>query len=206
MFELNGPPPGGECWGGGAHIFDGEVSFTGCVFTANAGGVGAGLLVRWGASCVATRCILSDNVGPAAQVEEGQLVLNQCTLVRNHGGIYCGNEPLHLHKCIIAFGTAGQAVVGPCANLICCDLYGNAGGDWVGDIASQYGINGNIGADPLFCDPDNDDFTLDCSSPCLPGNHPDGANCGTIGAHGLGCGATPVEVTSWGRIKSEYRD
>jgi hypothetical protein len=30
---------------------------------------------------------------------------------------------------------------------------GNGGGDWVGGIADQHGVRGNISADPLFCDP-----------------------------------------------------
>lgn len=205
VFDQNGPNTGQECWGGGVHVFGGEVSLTECVFNANVGGVGAGCVVRWGGSCVATRCTFVGNTGAVVMVEEGQLVLNQCTFVRNHGAIHCGTHPLHLHRCIIAFATVGQAVYGSCASLICCDIFGNAGGDWVGDIANQYGINGNISADPLFCDPDNYDFTLDCSSPCLPGNHPDGSDCGTIGTHGIGCGSTPVEVTSWGRLKLRYR-
>ena len=37
-------------------------------------------------------------------------------------------------------------------------------------------------ADLLFCDAENGDYTLDACSPCLPGNHPDGVDCGLIGA------------------------
>ena len=78
-----------------------------------------------------------------------------------------------------------------------CDLrivkshrpYGNSGGDWVGCIADQDGINGNFCEDPLFCDPTSGDFTLDRSSSCLPGNHPSGEDCGLIGALEQACGA-----------------
>jgi hypothetical protein len=102
-----------------------------------------------------------------------------------------------LANTIIAFSTQGAAV--GCSDnssvtLTCCDIYGNAGGDWVGCIAGQNGINGNFSADPLFCDPGNADFTLDSRSPCLPGSHPDGVNCGLIGALGEGCGIFTVTL------------
>jgi hypothetical protein len=64
--------------------------------------------------------------------------------------------------------------------LSCCDLFGNAGGDYVGRIGGQIGIDGNFSADPAFCDTLNGDFTLGDCSPCLPGNHPDGYDCGGI--------------------------
>jgi hypothetical protein len=33
-----------------------------------------------------------------------------------------------------------------------------------------------------------EDYRLEPGSPCLPGNHPYGYDCGLIGAHGIGCG------------------
>jgi hypothetical protein len=88
--------------------------------------------------------------------------------------------------------------------LTCCDVYGNAGGDWVGCIADQYGINGNFSEDPLFCDMSGGDLTLCANSPCLP----TGNSCGVlIGAHDQGCPdcSSPVKPTSWGAIKALYR-
>jgi len=46
-------------------------------------------------------------------------------------------------------------------------------------------LGGNVAADPLFCGPG--DLRLQAASPCLPGQHPDGADCGGIGALGA-CG------------------
>ena len=54
-------------------------------------------------------------------------------------------------------------------------------------------------------DPEGGDYTLNASSPCLPGNHPDGVDCGLIGALGEGCGAVPVKEKTWGRIRAGYR-
>jgi hypothetical protein len=68
--------------------------------------------------------------------------------------------------------------------LTCCDVYGNAGGDWVGYIADQAGINGNFSADPLFCDTANGDLHIFNASPCAPANN----SCGVlIGALDVGC-------------------
>jgi hypothetical protein len=106
---------------------------------------------------------------------------------------------------VIAFSTEGQAAGGEHPiTLSCCDLYGNAGGDWVGNIADQYGIRGNISEDPLFCDAENGDFTLQCTSPCAPFSPPN-EECDLIGAWPVGCGGTPVSESTWGVIKALFR-
>ncbi len=114
----------------------------------------------------------------------------------------CSSAPA-IENTIVACSTYGAGVVwisGAVPVLTCCDLYANEGGDWVGPIAGQYGINGNISEDPLFCAPVADDFTLHEDSPCAPG----GA-CGLIGAWPVGCGPTPTVETTWGAIKGLYR-
>jgi hypothetical protein len=81
-------------------------------------------------------------------------------------------------------------------------IYAHPGGDWVGCIASQLGVNGNIGADPGFCAQPGD-LHLCTDSPCVPEHS--GA-CGLIGALGVGCsicGPTAVTPATWGRIKAE---
>ncbi|MEZ5066611.1 MAG: right-handed parallel beta-helix repeat-containing protein [bacterium] len=57
--------------------------------------------------------------------------------------------------------------------------------------------------DPLFCDPENHDFTVRENSPCV---EPGSLGCGQIGAFGAGCGIVSVEASSWSRIKSSYRN
>jgi hypothetical protein len=89
--------------------------------------------------------------------------------------------------------------------ITCTNIWGNHGGDWVGCVADQAHIDGNFSADPLFCDADLGDFTLSSASPCLPGNHPDGVDCGLIGAFGQGCGPVSVEPETWAGIKARYR-
>jgi hypothetical protein len=70
------------------------------------------------------------------------------------------------------------------ALLACSNLHGNQGGDWVGNYASLYGIDGNDSRVALFCDTDSGDFTLQANSPLLD---PDIFACGVPGALGEGC-------------------
>ena len=86
----------------------------------------------------------------------------------------------------------------------CNDVWNNVF-NWYGPDPT--GMNGNISVDPLFCDATQDDYTLSTPSGCLPGNHPDGAACGIIGALGEGCsGPVPTVDTSWGRVKSRFQE
>ena len=114
--------------------------------------------------------------------------------------------PSSFENTIIAFSRWGAAVAGAgtLPILACCDIYGNEGGDWVGVIEDQYGINGNISADPLFCDPENGDFTLHEDSPCAPFTPPN-EECDLIGAWPVGCEVTAIHSTSWGGIKAMFR-
>jgi hypothetical protein len=117
-----------------------------------------------------------------------------CTFVNNKGAegnaIYATFTTVRLYNCVIAFGQAGPAVFcdeGGDAHLYCCDIYGNAGGDWVGEIAPQLGQAGNISADPLFCDWPNRNYRLAENSPCAPFTPPN-PECDLIGAWPVGCG------------------
>jgi len=115
---------------------------------------------------------------------------------------------VYITNTIISFSSQGEAVF--CdksgATLKCCDVYGNAGGDWGPCIAYQLGLNGNFSADPKFCHRWDGDYCIDYSSPCTPGNNPYGYDCGLIGASGVGCERpTGIQPTTWGRIKTMFR-
>ncbi len=178
--------------GGAAHCEDHSApEFTNCVFVANTAAFGA-----------AINCY--ENAAPD---------LTSCTVVRNtavnfDGGAIMGFEsstPTLLNS-IISFSERGGAVQcqsGSAATLVCTDVYGNSGGNWVGCIGGQANLNGNFSADPLFCDPEAGDFTIPSDSPCAP---PGVTGCGLIGALPVGCGLVSVEAESWGRIKAMYRD
>ena len=120
-------------------------------------------------------------------------LVSQCSFWGNSSGYGGGDiksieSSLVLRGLILACSQDGVPVEcdGNLPQLECCDIYGNAGGDWVGCIADQYGIDGNFSLDPRFCDASGGDFYLAGDSPCLRGL------CGTVGALGKGCfGAGP---------------
>jgi len=153
-----------------------------------------------------------------------------CTLALNRApigsGIFYGSPldsplrgagiSLSVANSIIAFGEGGQPVSCEDTALIvfsCCDVYGNAAGDWVGCLTGLDKANGNISENPLFCGLESADlqlfgdrFTLSPESPCLPTK----GGCALIGARGLEeCVAIPtksaLEETTWGQVKAAYR-
>ena len=140
------------------------------------------------------------------------------TFVRNHAGSSAGlgclggiapsitNNLVALNEAQIAAGIGCDNVTDP--SLFCNDVWGNIPDNYGPWCLDPTGTNGNISKDPLFCGPSSPDYTLCANSPCLPGNHPDGASCGLIGARGSGCspcGPTVIEHTTWGRVKSLFR-
>jgi hypothetical protein len=146
------------------------VTFEGCQFIANFGGqFGGGGLMTYGSSTRILNCTFVLNAAPSG------------------GGLDIWQAAPRVWNTIIAYSIEGQAVS---ANsdfepIVCCDFYGNAAGDWVGDIAPQEFMNNNKSADPLFCNPELSDFGLQPDSPCAPENNP---ACGLIGALPVGCG------------------
>jgi hypothetical protein len=121
------------------------------------------------------------------------IVLSGNTIVFNQadGIVFAAGMPCSLRTSILAFN-AGRAMVSApddTVHLSCCDVYGNAQGDWTDNIAFFAGIEGNFSANPLFCDPEDTLFTLAANSPCLPKNHPYGFGCDVVGALAKGCTA-----------------
>jgi len=102
-------------------------------------------------------------------------------------------------------GIGCDETTGP--TLRCNDVWGNIPTNYGGGCSDQTGINGNLSACPSFCNADMGDFHLCDGSPCASGNHPDGYDCGLIGALDVGCscGPTSAKPTTWGAIKSMYR-
>jgi predicted outer membrane repeat protein len=177
--------------GGAIALHDGCAgTFLNCTFISNSAQYGGGIFCSWNSHSAIANCTFYGN-----SAEGGS-------------GLYCFyDSDAVVEQSIFAFSIEGNAVQlqDASAALACCDIYGNAGGDWVGGIEDQHGVNGNISEDPLFCDPENGDLTLHVHSPCAPFSPPN-EECGLIGAWPVACGGpTVVESTTWGRIKAAYR-
>jgi predicted outer membrane repeat protein len=188
--------------GGGVYAAESSPVFTDCLFSGNtANDKGGGVYCRELSSPTFEWCVFSNNQagGWGGGMHCYSMVspsLRHCTFCGNSGsnggGLSTQDAFVTVENTIIAFSASGEACYCDGTSditLSCCDLYGNAGGDWVGCVAAQYGVNGNISEDPLFCDPDNGDFGLaSYSSPCAP-HTPPNWECDLIGAWPVGCTA-----------------
>ncbi len=120
-------------------------------------------------------------------VYNGDLVLPPRTVVirsniiaaNNNAGIYRSGEPLPAMP-----------------DVDYNDVWGNGVNYW-NIIPGGHEISAN----PMFCAPSTDNFLLDSGSPCVG----TGQMGTTMGALGVGCGATAVVPSSWGAIKALYR-
>ena len=184
--------------GGGFANFDSSPTVADCVFIDNIGVEAGGGFYAGGdgfsSITGSTFAGNSSNLGGGVYSHLSNLSLAACTLVENTAavagsGIYVAYTPTYLEQVIIAFGQGAPAI--HCGDsesppvFSCCDIYGNAGGDWAGCVSDQLGVAGNISIDPLFCDITTGDFTLHDDSPCAPGH---GTGCALIGAWPVGCG------------------
>ncbi len=169
---------------------------------------GGGIACHLGAPTL-RRVLLAGNEagrdGGGLYCQDSDPQLEQVTLVGNvsdagGGGLGCDQSASPtLTGCLTADNAAatGGGIycrdAGSAPAIACSDVFANAGGNYGGTLADQTGINGNISADPLFCDAPGGEYTLDALSPCLPWNN----DCHVqMGAYGWGCGVTAAEETT----------
>jgi len=151
-----GPLFSGSNSGGGMLFDNASPTIKNCVFTDNTATMGGGVMI-YQASPRFSNCTFVEN---SADYGSAITLYSQATAT--------------VENCLAAFNLGGPPVY--CvelstATMSCCDVYGNAGGDWTDCITGQEGSNGNISADPRFCDPDANEFGLLLTSPCAPANN-----------------------------------
>ncbi|MBD3348013.1 MAG: hypothetical protein GF400_02310, partial [Candidatus Eisenbacteria bacterium] len=157
--------------GGAIYIHASNLSATGCEFTHNLAELNGGALSAIDTSVELTGCLISHNDSPLGS-----------------GLNLSGTSTATVDHSIVSFGITGEAIRcrdSATADLSCCDIYGNEGGDYVGCVTGEMGIDGNFSLDPEFCRPDSSDFGVSVGSPCL-----DAPGCGLIGGVSEGCGFT----------------
>jgi len=174
-------------WGAGIRLGFGTNIILHSTFYRNTG-IGGGAFCQ-GFNTTIAYCLFIENSGRsggALGCSDGSPRINNCTFFENsatNGGgaaIYCipPSSPI-FENCIIAFSPQGEAIYGGTSTLSYSNIYGNAGGDWVGYISPQLGTNGNISQDPLFRDSINNDIHLmsiacgdSADSPCIDAGDP----------------------------------
>ena len=170
-----------------------------CAITLNTARNVAGGILCSNNGCIfeLTSCIIRGNSANSRAnamycLNDNIALVTSCTFVDNEGGdgavyVYDGGA-LNMTSSIVAFND-GQGLVCDSSDdpievsIACSDIYANSGGDGI----CGYDLGANFSADPMFCDLPGGNVSLQTGSPCLPGNHPDGANCDLIGALGEDC-------------------
>lgn len=144
-----------------------------------------------------------DNLGgPGIRLATGvaglEPALTGLTLAGNGGvGLVVDDLEVVATRLLIASnqGAAADLLLGAILETSCSNLFDNAGGNWTGNISAQATLNGNFSADPYFVDAAGGDYSVVEVSPCLPGNHPDGATCGLVGILEVGAFAAPQWIS-----------
>lgn len=200
---------GNSAWrGAGIYVENGAPLITGCRFEANEGrwhGGGAALV---NSAAEIVDCLFHANWGKtggsAVLLAEGSAALLRGSTVWSNGTdpeqaavSLSGFSTLELDHAIIGGSNhlGVRCFDGSSAVAVTCDIWGNAGGDWVGALAGQEARDGNVSTDPQFCDPAGADFSIRVSSPCAPDSTGDGA---PIGAFAPACSADGLAATGPG--------
>ncbi len=203
-------------FGGGVYADDtaGYVGFNSCRFSHNTASSGGGFFACGPNTAGIANSVFDGNsvtgyggglliVDPRGDADPSRdLTFYRLTFSENSADLGGAAISSYLNvlfaNTIIAFSdsptTPVECHAGAIVTLGCCDVFGNAGGDYVGCIAGQLGIDGNIWNNPMFCgvefEPD-DPYSLDVNSPCADENN---GSCDNIGARPVKCGVPWVFI------------
>ena len=193
--------------GGGVYVWNSSPTLRDLRFVDCDAEYGGGLVLENSTSIVgnivATGCT-ADRDGAGIFISGSQVTLFTLTLVGNStpwggGGIALKNaSAVVITRALITANSAGGGGAiycrdaGNTLHITCSDAFANTPSNY-GNCPDPTGTEGNISADPLFCDAAGGDYTLAGPSPCLPWNN----DCGVqMGVFGMGCETTPVGETT----------
>ena len=178
-----------EKYGGGLMIFTAVASVTDVTVSGN-------------------NCYTDDSFGGGIIINNSEVALTNVSVTDNTasfgGGMSVGNSDVTLTHVTISGNTAttsgGGFLSTPFSNnTLTNSIIWNNSPESIyafatttisySDIQGGWGGEGNIDADPLFCNPDSSDFTLAENSPCV-GTGESGVN---MGAFGVGCEALSTD-------------
>ena len=199
-FERNAAYSGGAiyCYSNGCNPRVRE-----CVFIANTASGSGGAIYSYESAGLFEFCTFArneaDDGGAVYVYHHGYPRFMGCTFdsnsaARGGGMYYSSGYYVTMERCIISFSTSGEAIYsGEATTLSCCNIYGNAGGDWIGAIAPLSGQDGNIGEDPLYCREAFPEAPLSLQewSPCAAFSAPN-FECELMGSQPVGCDLSDI--------------
>jgi len=203
---------GNQADGAGGAIFaedNSDLVFNTCLFDSNIGYREGGAIGAANSVVQLTGCRVTHNTclgmgskrGGAIAVTASSLTLSGSTVTDNRlytydpehepafgSAIYSSQSDIEVTRCVLSHNLGDTAFWAEdetsTLTFACTNVFGNEAGDWIGSIETFAQTSNNLSADPLFCDAENGDYTLNDCSPCAPENSP----CGElIGALGVAC-------------------
>jgi hypothetical protein len=187
-----------------------------CRFHHNFADARGGAIYMAHVRAVVEECVFAFNQAPQGgaiyMIDMWEASVSRCTFVRNSGAetgaLHVVSSPgIRVENSIVSYGGDGTPYFVGATSAVtfaCMNTYRNPVTNALPLAAIDGG--GNFSADPVFCGSvDSMDYSLMQGSSCLPGNHPSGSDCGTIGARGQGCAPVPVRPATWSQIKALYR-
>jgi hypothetical protein len=139
--------------------------------------------------------------GEGGTVRHNTLVLNRGSNVATGGGLAVASGTPIIEANIVAHSQIGGGIrcVRGGEPLVRNNLFWNPRGEEDQGCEVDWESQGNLVADPLFCDLDSEVYTLAQNSPALL--HP----AGPLGVFPTpGCSPVQVIATTWGRLKAQY--
>lgn len=214
----NGPATGATFMaGGGVYTTGASTDLTHLIVTGNSAMLGGGVSLNGGAQVDLQHSLIAQNTasfyGGGIDYENntaGQILSN--TIAHNAGGgaggggLYLTASAASIQNNISAFNTGGTSFgngmsLGTAPTVLSCnDVFGNDNSQYTG-IADPTGTDGNISADPLFCETVDGPYRLPVSSPCAPDQS---GGCGLIGVYGADCAGSPVPDDGAGTVPAVF--
>lgn len=185
--------------GGGAYLRDNSIGeFYNCVFKENfTSGTGGGISLKNDADIILDHVFFTENssdyYGGGLYCNNSGPTLNHVTITMNEsdygGGIYCrnGSAPSLLNT--IVWDNIGAEIYfrgnedENSMTISYSDIEAGVDGVTTNDNADVDWLDGNITADPLFCRPSEDDYSLVENSPCANA----GLDSTYMGSYDIGC-------------------
>lgn len=197
IFRGNSAPLGGALW-----FASGTTRIVRCGFFDNSAPDGAALYASSAVFSLRSSSFHGNtSAGATVAVVGSDVAMSTCTVAGNAAdtGIRLDGSTAVIEQCVLAFNGPGTPVEGASLEIFHCCVFGNTGGD---DLPGN--AHDNEFSDPLLCDLEGGILSLCSNSTCLPSLNPWGLQVGSKAQGCLSCDS-PVETSSWGRVKAIYR-